>query len=164
MISASMTNLILVVLNFLIMLILLKRFLYTPMLNFLDKRTEKIKNDLDEAERKRKESDKLLEEYKAKLKNAKNEMEEMVKKGVQEGRDKAEEIRKQAQDEAAQIRDDAEKQIEQAFRKAKEELKKDMVDMVILTAEKILSKKIDKETDAELIEKSISEVEKIEKA
>src|ERR687892_2597285 len=59
--------------NFLLLLLILQRFAYKPLVNMLDERSRRIRNDLDEARRLREESERDRETYRQQLNRARDE-------------------------------------------------------------------------------------------
>ena len=64
--------------NFFVLLFLLRKFLYSPIKEMLDKRAAQINGDLDDAEARREEAEELKAEYEQKLKNARSEAQKIV--------------------------------------------------------------------------------------
>lgn len=85
--------------NFSVLIYLLNKFLYKPVLATLEKRREDIKSKMEEIEDKLKESDKLKEEYLSKLKNLEKENSILKEKAIQEANEIKElELQKARQD------------------------------------------------------------------
>ena len=85
--------------NFSVLIYLLNKFLYKPVLATLEKRREDIKSKMEEIEYKLKESDKLKEEYLSKLKNLEKENAILKEKAIQEANEIKElELQKARQD------------------------------------------------------------------
>ena len=85
--------------NFSVLIYLLNKFLYKPVLATLEKRREDIKSKMEEIEDKLKESDKLKEEYLSKLKNLEKENAILKEKAIQEANEIKElELQKARQD------------------------------------------------------------------
>ena len=66
--------------NFFVLLFLLKKFLYKPVCNMLDARSNEVVNNLNQAEEAKAEAQKLKDDYAAQIKNAKNEAQDIINK------------------------------------------------------------------------------------
>lgn len=144
-------TLILVIINFVILLIVLKKLLYKPLSKFLTEREEQIKGDLDKASRKKKESEQILEEQKQLLREAKADAKDTREKAIKNSKLAAEEILKEAHQHKDNIVNDAQTVIENEVESAKKDLKDEIGQLVVNMAEKIIGKKLNDESDAELI-------------
>ena len=144
-------TLIIEVLSFLILLGLLIKFLYRPVLNILDKRAEEIKEanqkiqeNLDLAEKERERTRQIL----AESKNQALKIKEKAGLGAEHLRQK---IISQTRDEAARTLRACQQEIVNQTKKAKEELKAEVIDLSLKAAEKILRRKFASEDQKRLI-------------
>ena len=144
-------TLIIEVLSFLILLGLLIKFLYRPVLNVLDKRAEeikeanqKIRENLDLAGKERERTRQILAESKSQALQIK----EKAGLGAEQLRQK---IISQARDEAARTLRASQQEIVNQTKKAKEELKAEAIDLSLKAAEKILRRKFASEDQKRLI-------------
>lgn len=141
--------------NFLVLLFVLRRYAYRPMLEFLEKRSQRIEQGLKDAEA-------------AQVKLA--EMEASEKKILASARDEARVIINTAEASAKQrdaLRlmeteakvkhslDEAMVKIEEEKKKMLLEVRQEISAVALLAVEKILKEKIDAEKDAQLIEKML---------
>ena len=147
------------VINFFVLLWLLKRFLYEPMTNMLDKRKNKIESDLEEAKEKKKEARELKKKYENELKNARQEAQEIVENAEERGKKKAEEIVENAREEAQRIKERNEAEIEQAKEEALSELRTEVSSISIMVASKFLKEKLDEKEHKELINQYIEDLD-----
>lgn len=102
--------------NFLILLALLKRFLFGPLRNIMDKREEKITSRLEEARQKLDEAEQKSQRYEQKLSQFEEEKDELMK----EARDKAEEKKKEMLHQARKEIDDLHENWEESLEAEKE--------------------------------------------
>lgn len=146
------------IINFLVVLLILYKFAYHPILNMLKKREEKIAKSLSDAQ-KIEENLKQAEVQKNEIAiQARKEAEEMIKKTETAGEKLMAELAEKAQSEAEKIMAKAKKQIEEEKSKMLSEVKKYTVDLVVAVTEKILAEKITDKKDRELIEGSIKDI------
>lgn len=146
------------VVNFLILLILLTKFLYKPIVKMLDNRSNKIESGLKAAEKSQKDlakadvdaekiREKAYKEANEILVGAKSEAGEEAKKIVSKAEAQAEEIRKYAAEEALSSKD-------KAMRDAKGELS----NLVTLALGKIIGEQLDETEKKKMTEKAIKDL------
>ena len=97
------------IINFLVLMWLLKRFLYKPILSAIDERETKIKNQLLDAEFQKKEAVKERDEFRVKNETFSSEKDELMKKAVAEAKTEEEKLKEQARVEAKALKDKLEK-------------------------------------------------------
>lgn len=136
----------------------LSKFLFNPVRELLEKRQEKITQDLETAEQAKKDTIQIKEEYEDKLKNVQKEAESILsdtrKKALQQER----EIVEEAKVEAQRIRVRADKDIELEKKKVKDDVKQEMIAIASAMASKIVQTSISEEQQAELIEETLKEM------
>lgn len=147
------------VINFFVLLWLLKRFLYEPMTNMLDERKNKIESDLEKAKEKKKEAKKLKQKYENELKNARQEAQEIVENAEERGKEKAEKIVEKAREDAQRIKERNEAEIAQAKEEALSELRTEVSSISIMVASRFLQEKLDEEEHKELINQYIEDLD-----
>lgn len=104
------------IVNFLILVGLLKYFLYGPIVSAMDKREEKIRSRLNDAERKKEEAESERSGYERKRK----EMEDQREKLLEAARDEAEQRRKKLIEDAREAAEDRRRQWREALEREKE--------------------------------------------
>ncbi len=104
------------IVNFLILVGLLKYFLYGPIVSAMDKREEKIRSRLNDAERKKEEAEAERSGYEKERK----EMEDQREKLLEEAEDEAEQRRKKLLEEAREAAEDRRRQWQEALAREKE--------------------------------------------
>ncbi|EXL09295.1 F0F1 ATP synthase subunit B [Aquamicrobium defluvii] len=124
----------------------------------LDKRAERIRNELEEAKRLREEAHALLAEYQKKRKEAEQEAAEIVEIAKREAVALADEAKRKTEDYVARRTSMAEQKIAQAERDAVSEVRARAVDLAVEAARKVLGDKTDSKADADLFKKSVEEV------
>ncbi len=144
--------------NFLVLFLLLRKFLFKPVMDYLDKRNEYVQNSLKEAENKLKDATDLHEEYKKEMANAKREGREIIERASSQGEATREEILKEAKEESEKIMNRARDEIEREKEKVLSELREEVANLSVTIASKILKEKMDEEVHGDLVEKFIGEV------
>ncbi len=125
----------------------------------LDDRSDKIRNDLDEARRLREEAQQLLAEYQRKRKEAEHEAEGIVAAAKREAVAMAEEADRKTEDYITRRTAMAEQKIAQAEGQAIAEVKASAVDLAIEAAETVLGKKMSSSVvSGDMFKQSLSEL------
>ncbi len=146
------------IINTIIIFLVLKKFLFKPVTEFMENRRKTIEDSIKVAENKNREVDGLKAEYQSKLDSIKEERNEMIKEASKRADQRGEEIIKKAELEAKKIIDKANLDIERERQKALNELKDQMSELVIMAASKIVEKELDKNQHDAMIKEFIKEV------
>lgn len=144
------------IVNFAIVLGVLYKFAYKPVLKVLNDRTKKIDKGLKDSEMAAKKLGEIIEKEKETMINAKKEAQEIIKKAEMDAKGNANSLMLEARNSADKLLDDAKKQIEQEKEKIISEAKAEVANLVILATEKMIGEKLDVNKDRELIEKSLN--------
>lgn len=144
------------IINFLVLLFVLYRFAYKPVLAMLEKRTKKIEKGLKDAEEAKKQLEAGRKKQAEILRKTRAEAKSIVEKAyIQAERGKSE-IAAEAKAQKEKMIADAKAQIGQEKEKAVREIKSEIGNLIVAATEKIIDEKIDEEKDKEIIEKLIS--------
>lgn len=144
---------------FLVMLWVLKRYGWQPLLSLLEERQQKIKSEFDQIAAEKGEVKKLEEEYREKLKGIEKEARHEIQDAVNQGRKIAMEIQQDAQSVAKALIDKAKLEAERELTIAKKKFKEEIVNTSVTIAEKILQEKLDEETHKKLIAEFVREAD-----
>lgn len=147
--------------GFLILLIILKKLAWKPLLALLDERREKISSEFKEIERVKSELMRLEEDYKAKLAEIDTQARLRIQEAISEGQRIAMEIQEKGREEAKKTIDKAKANIEMEVAKAKLELRNQVANIAIRAAEKILKEELDAERHRRLVRDFIEDVEQV---
>lgn len=145
-------------LAFAILFVLLWKFAFPAILGMLDKRAEAIKESLEKAEQTKVEAERLLEEYKEQLAEARGEANKVIEQGRKVADTMKDEIIAKANEEAAGIVAKAREAMETDKKAALAELQASVADLSVAVAGKIISEKLTPADHAALIDKYVSEV------
>lgn len=156
--SIHLPDMVYAIINFLILVAILNKFLYKPVTKMLDERKNEIKNNLSQAELAKQEAEKLKEEYAGQIQNAKTEANEIITRANKMGEETKNEIVAQAKQEAEKISQKAQEEIKLEKTKALTEIRDEVASLAILAAEKIISKKIDSKDQEKMIKDFVKEV------
>jgi len=141
--------------NFAIVLWVLYKFAYKPVLKTLNSRTNKIEKGLEDADAAGKKLEDIVEKEKAVMAKAKKEAQEIIKVAEEQAKANSMSIVLEARNQGEKLLVGAKSQIEQEKNKMLSEVKGEIANLVVLATEKIIGEKLDKEKDRELIEKAI---------
>jgi F-type H+-transporting ATPase subunit b len=144
--------------SFFILLVLLKKVAFPPILQGMKKREETIKQQLEDAQKTKKEAETLLEDYKRQLADARSEAQKIMNEGKGLGESMRKEIIQKAQEESNQIVKRAQEEIELQKQKALMELQEKIADLSIMAASKVINKTLNPDDHRRLVEDYISKV------
>lgn len=147
------------VINFIILLVLLRLFLYRPILNMLAERRQKIQESLEQADKVRQEAEIQQAEFQRELEEARKTSQEAAARAAQETEKMREAILADARREAEQIRDQAHQQIEVERQQAMAELQRQVVDLAVDLSRKVLGQTVmvDEPAQRRLIQQFLQE-------
>ena len=154
----SLTEIIFAVVNFLILVGVLTKFLYHPYLNMLDNRKQSIVDSFAHAEDTNRLADEKLDTYNKRIANVENESREIIKNAKIKAEAQASDIIAEANQKAAAIKLQAEKEIEREKAKAFAEMKEQVAVMALMAAEQILEREVSLAGDEHLIDNIIEQV------
>ena len=143
--------------NFLILLFVLRRFAYKPLLKLLDERKQKIADGLANAQKAKSNLEEAEKERQEIISTAKKGASEIINLAETAAQKNREETLKEAKAGVEKIVTEARKQIDSEKSKMIGEIKSEISELVMLAAEKTASIKLDDKKDKELIEKIIKE-------
>ena len=158
----SVKEIIVQIVNFLILFFLLRIFAWKRLLNFLDARRAKISAEFKHIEDSKAEIVKLQSEYAEKLSSIDDQAKKKIREAIDEGKKITAEIKKGAYLEAQKIMETAREDIKHELSTAKEELKKDIVDLAMRAAESVIQEKLSEEQDRKLIKNFLDNVAEME--
>jgi len=144
---------------FLVLLALLAKFAWRPLLEALEKRQESIRRSLDDAAKAKQELERLQVESQRILAAARSEAEAIVARTREDAGRLREEMRQKAQQEAANIVKNAQKQIELETTRALQQIRHEAVDLSVQIASKLLQRNVSKEDNERLIEETFKQLE-----
>ncbi|MDA8187704.1 MAG: F0F1 ATP synthase subunit B [Dehalococcoidales bacterium] len=147
--------------NFALLLIILRAVAYKPIMNMLDQRAARIKESMDNAERVKEQLAKAQEDYAAMVEQARKDSQSIINQANQIGERIRQESQEAAHREAGEFLAKAHAQIERDKRQAVAELRKEVGDLAILAASKIVARSLDGESHRRLIEETLNESDKL---
>lgn len=146
--------------NFLIILLILWRWAYKPLLKVLEDREVRIKKGLDDADAVAVKLADIEKEHAAVLRTARDEASNVIKEAHGIGEAKREELLAKSREEISKLVTDARKKIAEERQEAADQLKKEISALVITTAEMVLKEKIDAKKDFAIMDKAVKKTKK----
>ena len=144
---------------FLITLWIMKKWVFGPVSQMVQKRRDHIAESIDEAERSRDEASALLDDYKVRLAEARREADGIREQGRSEGERQKADILSQAQEQRERVLDDAQDQIDAQARSAAGAIRDDVVNLALAAAEKVSRRTLTDADHRRLIEEAIREAD-----
>ena len=150
------------ILTFLVLLGVLAKFAWNPLLKMLKDREDLIRSSLEDAEKAQTELANLNAEREEIINKARSKAQSILSEGKVAASKLKDETLKAAKDQAKSILTDAEKQIRIEKHKVIEEIKSEVVDLSLSVATKLIKKNISREDNQTLIDESLENVTKYE--
>lgn len=140
------------VVTFLLLVLLLGKFAWKPILAVLKERETTIRQALDEARQARKESESLLEQNRAILADARNQAREVLEKARQDAEQRRSDLVATARKEAEELLSRSRDEIQREMRQALRELRGEAADLAIAAASRVVAGGLDAEHHRRLVD------------
>src|SRR5262245_17937767 len=147
------------IITFLVLLFLLAKFAWRPLLTALESRQETIRKSLDDAQIAKRELERLQQESAQIIRQAHAEAQSIVAKSRSDAERLGEELRQKAREEADSIVRNAERQIQLETRRALQEIRNEAVDLSVTIASKLLERHVTREDNERLIDETLKQIE-----
>ncbi|MED3623867.1 F0F1 ATP synthase subunit B [Neobacillus thermocopriae] len=144
-------------LMFIILMALLKKYAWGPLMGIMKQREEYVAGEITAAENSRKEAEKLLEEQRNLLKEARTEAQNLIENAKKQGDVQREEIIAAARAEAERLKEGAKLEIEQQKERAVAAIREQVAHLSVLIASKVIEKELSAEDQDKLINEYIQE-------
>ena len=152
------STIIFAIINFAILVVGLKVFLYKPVCNMLDSRREEVINNLNSAEEAKLEAQKLKDEYAAQIQNARAEAQDIINQAAKIGEQTKADIVTEAREEASRLTAKAQAEIAREKTEAINEIRNEIADLAVLAASKVVGKTIDVADHQNMVDNFVKEV------
>ena len=147
------------ILTFVVLVALLARFAWRPLLEALERRQATIAQSLDDAQRARQELERLQRESAQMMAAARTEAEAIIARSRSDAEALREELKQKARSEAATIVKNAERQIQLETARAIQQIRHEAVDLSVAIASKILRRQVSREDNEALIQEALKQAE-----
>ena len=142
-----------------ISMLILRKFAFPVIGEALDKRARAIDESINAAARTKEEADQLLEEYRARLKEAREQAEDIVARSRKAADAHMDEAKGAAKEYREELLESTRKDIEAETRRALDEIRKEVADLTVIATEKVTRKSLDDADHRRLIEEALGEVD-----
>ncbi|MBR7815925.1 F0F1 ATP synthase subunit B [Bacillus sp. CCNWLCWHY013] len=142
----------------LVLLALLKKFALGPLLNIMKQREDHIAGEITSAEERNKEAQKLIEEQRVLLKEAKQESQSLIENAKKLGEKQKEDIIQAARAESERLKEAARTEIVKEKEQAVSALREQVASLSVLIASKVIEKELDEQAQEQLIQDYLKEV------
>jgi len=150
------------VITFVVLLLILWKAAWKPLVEALDARAEKVRGDIENADRSRQEAEKLLAQHKLMMDNARNEAAKFIADTKTEAEKMRNEIVEKAGADAKDLSERARKEISLAKDKALGEIKAEIVNLSTEIAAKIINKNLNPNDQKALVEETLNKVRTVQ--
>jgi F-type H+-transporting ATPase subunit b len=158
-VSPNVGLMIWTLLAFGITLYLLNKLAFPRIQEALDRRRKAIEDSIDSAERTKREADELLEEYRARLKEAREQAEDIVVRARQNADAERDRTRAEARRQREELMEATRRDIEAETRRAIDDIRREVANLTVIATEKVTRKALDEDDQRRLIEEALSEVD-----
>ena len=149
--------LVVFIVNFIVLLALLRLFLYKPVMKVLDERAQRTKEAMDLAEATKKEYEQAKGEVQKQIEKGRQEAQAVITQAIQVGERLKEESRQETAKQTQVMIDRARSELEAERDKIVGDLRREFVDISIAAAEKVIKETLDREKHRKLIEETLQE-------
>ena len=146
------------IVTFLVLVTLLAKFAWGPLLKALDQRQAAIRKSLDDAQQAKQELEKLQQQSEKIIRDARVEADAIISRSRGDGERLREEIKQKARAEADTIVKSAERQIQLETGRALQQIRREAADLSVLIASKIIQRNLSREDNERLIDEALRQV------
>ena len=157
--SASPGLMIWTIVMFFLTLFILKKYVFGPLGESIEKRRTAIQQSIEEAESSRDEAVKLLDEYKVQLTEARKEADELRDRGRRDGERERSSIVNAAEGQRERILADTQQQVDAQSRAAMASVRDDVASIALAAAEKVTRKSLTDDDHRRLVEDALAELD-----
>tara|TARA_B110000014_G_scaffold206089_1_gene156717 strand:- start:180 stop:683 length:504 start_codon:yes stop_codon:yes gene_type:complete len=150
------------ILTFLLLVFVLAKFAWKPLLKMLQDREDMVRSSIEDAEKAKSELERLNEESEAIMAKARSEAQSILADGKAAAEKVKDDIIAKSKEQANKIREDAGNQIQVEKDKAISEIKKEVVNLTLSVAEKLIQKNLSDADNKSLIDESLKKVQSYE--
>ena len=148
------------IITFVVLLVVLKKFAWKPLLDALHRREETIRTSLERAEQARSDAERLIEENRKQLARAEEQSQHAIDEGRQFAEKLKSEILEKANDQSRRMLEQAKQEINRDKEAALVELRNEVASLAILAAGKILDETLDEHRHRKLVDSYLKQLPK----
>jgi F-type H+-transporting ATPase subunit b len=158
-VSPSLGLMIWTLIAFFVTMFILRRYALPEIQKALDKRQRAIEDSIDASERTRVEADRLLSEYRERLKDARQQAEEIVTRARAAGDVHEQDSLAEAKRKREEMMEDTRRDIEQETKRAIQQIRNEVADLTVLATEKVTRKTLNEDDQRRLVEEALGELD-----
>jgi len=151
---------ILLAVNFIILVLILNKFLFKRVLQHLDNRKKEIEDTFDKIEHDKQHIAQLTDEYQNKLNQIEKEAYQKIQAAIKEGLTAKTQIISESHLQADNVLRRAKEELEIEKKKAMKEMRQEVISLSIAAAEKVIRKKLDEQTNSKIVAEFLDEIDK----
>lgn len=155
--SLNAFKVILVALNLIILYVVLRKVLFKPVTQFMENRTNSIRDSIDNAEKMKSEAEDLKRSYQEQLRNAKAEGEKLIDEARAKADKEHDRLVAEARSEAENILERAREEIERERTQMLKEIRGQVAGLALAAASKVVEANMDTESNRTLVDRFIDE-------
>ena len=159
MVDLTLGTILAQMLNFFILVWILARFAYKPLVSMMQERKDRIAKDLADAQNARNEAEQFKADYVAQIANARQEAQQIVEKAVQQAEATTREQLATAREQIEREKERARQDIVNERDRAMNNLRNEVISLSVAMATKVVAKDMDSETNTKLIEDAIAKLD-----
>ncbi|MCM3714280.1 F0F1 ATP synthase subunit B [Halalkalibacter oceani] len=143
---------------FVALLLLLNKFALKPLMGIMEKREQLVNEQIDSAEKTRKEADAFINEQRKELEKARVEAQQIIEQAKKLSEQQAQDIIQQARENAERVKDSALAEIQREKEQAVASLREQVASLSVLIATKVIEKELDAKEQEKLVQEYLKEV------
>lgn len=157
-IGINLGDILVQLLAFVILLALLRKYAWGPLMGMMKEREEHIANQIDTAEKNRKEAEVYVKEQREQLEKTRLEAKSMIEDAKRLGEQQSAKLVAEARDEAIRIKEQAKQEIAQEKEQAIAALREQVGSLSVMIASKVIEKELDEADQQQLISSYLKQV------
>ena len=157
-ISVNIWSILLSLINLLLLFLMMKKYLFKPVKKVMAQRQQQVDDLYSAANEARSQADTMRQEYETRLASAREEADGLVRTAVQTAQKRSDQILADASGQAAFIKQKAESDIQREKKQMLQDARREISDIAISIAEKVVEREIKKEDHAHLVDEFIRNV------
>jgi F-type H+-transporting ATPase subunit b len=154
-------SLIIQVINFLVLLFILWKLLYKPLVAKMEERTQAIRKSLEEAQAARAEAERQRQAHAAQIQAALGEAQAIRATALKEAAEEQRRLVEAARAEAGRLVQTAKAEMEQDIRRARQQLRQEVGDLAVQIAERLIKKSLRDEDHHRIVQEALSRVDRV---
>jgi F-type H+-transporting ATPase subunit b len=158
-VSPGVGPMIFTILAFVITLLILRKYAFPRISEALDKRQRAIEESIDVAENARTEADKLLADYRERLREARDQAEDIVLRAKKAAEAQERESFDKAKAQREELLEQTRRDVEAETKRAIQQIRNEVADLTVLATEKVTRKSLDEDDQKRLVEEALSELD-----